>query len=213
MAVNATDYSALEDAVKATIVAAIGIGGTTPYVPLKAIRFNSGEVTLDPESIAEWCLNRHGPHIVIGVEGITDEEFVNSGGKHPRRTWQDVEIALYLYDEALRGRGGDDSEGTRGRSGSTNAPGVYKMINDVRACLTGYVAAVHTLKWQGPFWGNAMPVGTAQGKHLWRMTCKYRGAVVNVLDTSALDDIVDMDGDFNRIGSTGQPDVENLTTL
>lgn len=207
MAVNSTDYSELEDAVKAAIVAAVGIGGTDPYIPVKAISIYNGEMALTPDSLADWCINRHGPHIVISLEGMDADEFNADGGKHPRVTWQSFEVAFYVYDESLRGLGGDDSEATRGRSGKTNAPGIWKMLEDIQGTLSGYVAAISALEWEGPFWQMAKPVAQAKGKQLWRLACTYRGAVANSIDTSGLT-AATIHGELDETTSVFDPDVE-----
>lgn len=208
MAINTTDYSALEDAVKATIVAVLGkaAGG---YIPDASIRIFDDPVTLDEESFSEWGKTAHGPKVIITTSDVSDEEFVEEGGVHPRKTWQTVTTAIYLYDESLRGI----RESLVGMSGVDNAPGIYKLINDVRACLTGYVAAVNALKWQGPFWQNARQVEKEKRRHLWRMECKYIGCVQNVIDTSTLDDLSSVDADYNREGDPTDIAVETLTVI
>jgi hypothetical protein len=209
VAVNSTDYSELEDAVYDTLSAALNISNSG-YIPDADIKIHDGDISLAQESFSEWAKGRHGPKVVIAIEGIDDEEFTEEGGRHPRKTWQTVTVALYLYDESLRYT---RSESRRGHSSKTNAPGIYKLINDVRATLTGYVAAVHTLGWEGPFWQNANLKEKSQGQQLWRMECQYRGCVENTIDTSALDNLDEFNGDFNVSGSTRDPDVEALTSL
>jgi hypothetical protein len=208
LAINTTDYSSLEDAVKATIVAVLGkaAGG---YIPDASIMVYDDPVTLDAESFAEWGKGPHGPKVIITTGDIADEEFVEEGGVHPRKTWQTVTLEIYLYEESLRG----NRESTVGMSGVDNAPGIYKLINDVRAALTGYVAAVNALKWQGPFWQNARKVEKQQRRHLWRMECNYTACVQNVIDTSTLDDLSSVDADYNREGDPTDIAVETLTTI
>jgi hypothetical protein len=122
-------------------------------------------------------------------------------------------VSLYLYDETLRGRAPTKAEGTRGLSGITNSPGIFKLINDVRASLAGYVAAVYTTKWEGPHFQSATPVDTENDKHLWNLSCQYRGAVENSIDTTGLDDFDEIDADYNNIGGTDNPQTEELITL
>jgi hypothetical protein len=209
MPVNTTDYSQLEDAVKSTIMASLSktAGG---YIPDASIQLYDGDVSLEEPSFAEWAKGPHGPKVMIAIEGIVDDEFVADGGRHPRRTWQNVTVALYLYDESLRG---NRTEDRRGMSGVDNAPGIYKLINDVRATLAGYVAAVHTLKWEGPFFNDALLKEKKQGQQLWRMEAIYRGCVENSIDTSTLDAFTSVDADLNREGDLTDIAVEALVTI
>ena len=217
MAVNSTDYSALEDAIRATLIAAVGSGASSPYVQDEAIRVYNGDIDLDPESFSAWGKNVHGPRIIISIEGMSDEQLTTEGGRHPRRYWQTLDLGFYLYDESLRGldKIPEGPESMRGLSGKDNAPGVWKMMSDTRAALTGYVAAINTLGWEGPIFNTFRPVTQRNGKQLWRLGASYEGAVDYSIDTSGLDDLTLIHGDYNREGSSlsPNPDLEDDINL
>lgn len=208
MAVNSTDVSALEDAIKRKLDASLNVtnGG---YVPDRSILIYNGEMSLGNASLDEFA-KLGSPCIVIAVEDIATDQLTMEGGRHPRTWWATVDVGIYVYDETLRGT---RSEATRGLSGEDRSPGVWKLINDVAALLVGEdltTALSVSLKWEGPTLTGQRKVAAEHGKQLWRCGYEYQGAIEYSIDTSGYDDLDLLHGDLNRTDQTTpfDPDLE-----
>jgi hypothetical protein len=206
MAGNTTDYSALEDFVVSTLQTAL------TYAPDANVINYNGDMDLTPEAFAEYGAAGR-PVVVVAIENVGLEQLTQEGGKHPRVFWATAEVAIYLYDESLRG---DKHEAMEGLSGVTRSPGIWKLMEDVQTALTGEdpVTGSTSLKWEGPVWTSSAKIASGKGRQLWRLACDYEGAVEWQVDTSGLDDLGFIAGDFNVEPETAfDPDVESLLDL
>jgi hypothetical protein len=204
MAVNTTEYSQVEDAIQTALRAALAYNNDS------AIRVYNGDMDLTGRSTIEWA-KLGPPCIVIAIENISDELLTEEGGRHPRSYWETLDIGLYLYDKSLRSR----QETMRGKSGVAAAPGIWKMFEDVRDTLTGLdlTSGGTTLGWEGPVWNEFRPIAQEIGEQLWRQGVTYMGAVKYPIDTSTLDTLASIHGDFNvQPTTTFDPDLEKDIT-
>ena len=206
MTARSTIYSEVENSIVRLLRAALGMsGGGT--IPNESILHYNGQMDLSGRSLAEWG-QLAAPSIIVAIEGMSDEQMTQEGGRHPRSYWETLDIGIYCYDEGLRI---DPQEAMEGFDATDRCRGIWKLFSDIRAVLTGVdltTAAGVSLGWEGPIWTAARRIAEGERMQLWRLGAEYQGAVQFHLDTSALGALTKIHGDFNVIGSTNPPDVE-----
>lgn len=208
MTARSTLYSEIESSIVRelkTTMTVTGMGAGT-LADLSIMHYN-GEVDLSGNSLAEWE-QVGAPCVVVAIEGIADEVLTQEGGRHPRSYWETLDIGIYCFDNALRA---DPQEAMDGFDATDRCRGIWKLMSDIRATLTGAdlvdMSSV-SLGWEGPKWTGARKIADGQRLQLWRLGCEYAGAVKFTLDTSALSPLTMIHGDFNEGNSTDPPDVE-----